>query len=375
MPTHQLLSHCPICQAAAKPLDIAISYGLPCFKERVRIVFTRCPSCAFVFQSNPLERADMATYYSASPRFRSAEDYDPLERLLHQTQLGFMVGNGLRPRSTLLDIGAEMGRLLDLAKKRYDAVTAYIEDSVFACEYINAHGRHRQIVELGENDRFDWVILSQVLEHIVDPVDFLRSLRPHVVDDGGVFIEVPCHAFWNNTECHFSFEHVNYFSPAALTATLQAAGFVTINAEIGTDARYWGGRLKYIRLAAQKSAVPQQDEVIAHYRREMGDRFAHLKSLASRHRDKGKLALYGAAELADLVFNNVPFEQGDVVAIFDTDTKKHGTRYHGLTVHSALDIPVINPALIVVLSGAETAIRDTIKRSGFTGSIIGWSEL
>jgi hypothetical protein len=375
--THLALTDCPICRRPAEPLAVGISYGLPCFKERVKIDYRCCPSCGFVFQGNPLSRPDLATYYSASPRYRDAES-SVVENQLHHAQLKFMTAEGPLQGRALLDIGADMGKFLDRAKELHGAATFYMEDSERGCAHINAHGRHRQIPSLQDEHRFDWIVLSQVLEHIVDPVSFLRLVRLDLAGDGRVFIEIPCQSFWDAKECHFSFEHVNYFSPATLASALQAAGFITTKMEVGTDQRYSQGNARIIRAVAQVSPVadlPPAKAAEAHYQRSMASRFEKIRALTAQHREKGKVGFYGAAELADLLLANTDLDRTALTAIFDTAAGRHGTTFHGLPVRSPKEIPAINPAVIVILSAAEVAIRETIRQTGFTGRVIGWSEL
>lgn len=377
MPTHLSITVCPICRRAATPLDIRISYSLPCFKDRVHIEFGCCEPCGFVFQTNPLTRADLETYYRASPRYRSTDD-SPTENRLRETQLNFMAKAGLRQECSVLDIGADMGKLLDLVKQRFAASTAYMEDSDFACAYINAHGRHRQITELSSSDRFDWIVLSQVAEHIVDPIPFLKSIRSHLTPDGRIFVEVPAHSYWDHKDYGFSFEHVNYFSPATLASTLRAAGFVTTHLEVCTDERYFQGRIRIIRSVAQVSPIADlafPGAVKGHHLRGMDNRFAKIAAIGAQNKNAGKIALYGAGELTDLVLNNTNLGVAEIAAIFDTDKGKHGTAFHGFPVRPPHDIATVKPAAIVVLSSAEIMIRETIRQTGFAGQVIGWNEL
>tara|TARA_B100000925_G_C21966076_1_gene455636 strand:+ start:292 stop:1353 length:1062 start_codon:yes stop_codon:yes gene_type:complete len=51
--------------------------------------------------------------------------------------------------------------------------------------------RHGSIEVLNENDKFDLIILSHVLEHIVDPKKFMREVSNFLTEDGLIYIEVP----------------------------------------------------------------------------------------------------------------------------------------------------------------------------------------
>jgi hypothetical protein len=206
-------------------------------------------------------------------------------------------------------------------------------------------------------------------------------MRRHLVPGGRVFIEVPCHGRWDEDEYGFSFEHVNYFSPSTLSLALQRSGFEMTALEVCTDHRYFDGKVKIIRALAHVSAAEPMsnvgEAVKSHYRKEFRARFEAARMLADRYRRDGKpgLALYGAAELADLLLSNTGLGGSDIIAIFDSDIKKHGTIFHGLSVHSPQNIPAMNVGAILILSGAVAAIRETIATLGFSGTVVGWTDL
>ena len=318
---HLNISHCPICSGIATPLGIRLSFHIAALNEKAQIDFACCNSCTFVFQSNPPTRAILKKYYRASPRYRSA-DVDTLEDGLRRNQVAFIERDGPLQGKAALDVGADMGKLLDLLRER-GCITAYMEDSEAACQHLRSHGRHREIGEALEGEHFDLLVLSQVLEHIADPIGYMRMMREHLASDGRVFIEVPCHSLWDGSEYGFSFEHVNYFSPSTLSLALRASGFGVTKLEICSDPRYFDGKVKIIRALAQPApagVVSNLAEAVkSHYRSEFGGRFEAARRLADRHRRDGQpgLALYGAAELADLLLSNTGFDCNDIVAIFE----------------------------------------------------------
>jgi 2-polyprenyl-3-methyl-5-hydroxy-6-metoxy-1,4-benzoquinol methylase len=55
----------------------------------------------------------------------------------------------------------------------------------------NVQVRQGSIEKLEPNERFDLIILSHVLEHIVYPADFLKEIKNFLNDDGILYIEVP----------------------------------------------------------------------------------------------------------------------------------------------------------------------------------------
>src|SRR5215468_8767051 len=113
MVDHLNISRCPICGWTATLLGVRMSFRVAALNEQVQIDFACCNSCTFVFQSNPLTRENMEKYYRASPRYRSA-DVDALEDGLRRNQAAFIEQAGPLQGKNVLDVGADMGKLLDL---------------------------------------------------------------------------------------------------------------------------------------------------------------------------------------------------------------------------------------------------------------------
>lgn len=375
MPERIQIARCPICGSTASSLGVRLRFRLVAFDEPISIDFAGCEECSFVFQANPLTRDGMATYYCNSPRLRSAT-VNPAEDALRRSQVAFIERHGLLTGKSVLDIGADMGKLLDVFVER-GCETAFMEDAETACRHLRSHGRHREIASLASDDCFDLICYSQVLEHIVEPVTYLANIRRQLRPAGRLFIEVPSHRRWDEMEYGFSFEHVNYFSSNTLAAALTRAGFSLLALEIGTDARYFDGKYEFIRAIAEVS--PKLDLAEAtqrHFAAEFGARFAAAATIARscRHGSQPRAALYGAAELADLLLANTAIAS-DVAAIFDSDPAKHGTRFHGIAVRSPSDLRHMDIDVIIILSGAVAAIRQTLESFEFKGRIVGWPDL
>lgn len=74
----------------------------------------------------------------------------------------------------------------------------------------------------------DLVCARHVLEHIAEPLPFLRGLQPAVCSRGAaLYLEVPSgNAVFGGDGCwDLIYQHVSYFSPAALVRLLEAAGY------------------------------------------------------------------------------------------------------------------------------------------------------
>jgi 2-polyprenyl-3-methyl-5-hydroxy-6-metoxy-1,4-benzoquinol methylase len=153
-------------------------------------------------------------------------------RELFDWVLGSLGGYAVRGKK-LLEVGSNIGLFLEVAGRHGWEATGY-EPSRWAVE----QGRQRFGVDLHEGtleeldgkERYDAVVMLDVLEHLVDPLEALRQLRGHVADDGLLTISTV-----NLSSIHarlrkgawpwFIRPHLHYFSPETLHATLLAAGF------------------------------------------------------------------------------------------------------------------------------------------------------
>jgi SAM-dependent methyltransferase len=162
--------------------------------------------------------------------------------------------DGLRPRvaganGALLDIGCHAGRFLVLAQKAgWRAEGTEINERTAAHAAATGGGPvHRlpagRVLELGR--RFDALTLTDVLEHIPEPVALLSTLRHAVVDGGWVAIKVPCgpaqlvKESWRarlvsgyRATVADNLVHVSHFSPRSLRLALERSGFGDVSVEI-----------------------------------------------------------------------------------------------------------------------------------------------
>lgn len=100
--------------------------------------------------------------------------------------------------------------------------------------------------------RFDLIFHSDVIEHMAEPLKFLKETRQQLNDDGVLIIAVPdsSESLKNGDISIFLHQHINYFDPESLKYIIQAAGFGSILIEKAE----FGGSL-YCRAIKKKSPV------------------------------------------------------------------------------------------------------------------------
>lgn len=376
----QRIAACPICGGAMEPLGLSEEYTLKALGARVRIDFGICRACSFVCQTSVLPLDALMRYYRDSPKLREGKP-SATDRDLYAAQAAFMASAAPLRETSVLDVGADMGKLLDHLAADYGCRTFYQEENATAKAWLREHGRHADAADPSGCAPFDWIVLSQVLEHIVDPVAMLQGLRTLSAPDGKLFVEVPNHGFWDESDIGLFFEHVNYFSPASLTAALDRAGFHVLSLSVTSDRHYFNGRCRIIRACAQRYPEALLRDaagaVREHERRHKTARLEAVDALSRELVRDGKpgLALYGAADLADQVFRQTGAQRERIAAIFDSDVRKHGQDFQGFTVLPPSEILSVAPGAIVILSSAETDIARTIEGLGYRGRVVCWSDL
>lgn len=213
-----------------------------------------CQDCGLV-QSGPCPTLQqLADYYAVDYRngcFAGADVADlsqfPLDNLFYYNR-GQSIAELVAPyltaqRSTgqsprILDIGAGYGHILHALGERFPTATrTAIEFSEVCVTHlrslgITVHAEPAETVLPRLNEQFDLIVLSHVLEHLLDPQSMLQMIHERLAPGGLLYIEVPhipAEAVTDYIDSvwapRFDEPHITFFSPQPLTRLLQQAGF------------------------------------------------------------------------------------------------------------------------------------------------------
>jgi SAM-dependent methyltransferase len=156
------------------------------------------------------------------------------------------------PRSerTLLDVGAHVGRFLDRARQsgwQAEGIELNPQTAAFAARrtQLPVHQVNAQRLVL-EGKQYGAVTLTDVLEHIPDPVKTLTTIRKLLIAGGWAAVKVPCgrnQLLKEHVRALFckrhrisvadNLVHVSHFSPTSLRRALQTAGFSRVFLTVG----------------------------------------------------------------------------------------------------------------------------------------------
>jgi 2-polyprenyl-3-methyl-5-hydroxy-6-metoxy-1,4-benzoquinol methylase len=191
-----------------------------------------CLRCGMVSSQPRLEPSQILERYAAvedEEYFSEEEGRRELFEWVLDVMSGYFV-----PGKRLLEVGSNVGLFLDTAQKAGWSPRG-IEPSRWAVET----GRRRFGVDLEQRSlesleeaprSADAVVLLDVLEHLVDPVDSLRRLRQVVADDGILVLSTinlaGLHARLRGSRWPWLIRpHLHYFTPATLHRILESADF------------------------------------------------------------------------------------------------------------------------------------------------------
>jgi len=220
---------CRICSG-----DTSNSYTLHSHRNGEAVQVFYCNACNAYFSAGGLtnyDNSDLIDYYlpyEQAIRHRFIKDFKFVESLITPGRF--------------LDIGAGMGYSLEVANRRGWLATGLEPNSVLA-RHANSRGLNVINAYLSEefSGEYDFILIDNVLEHILQPADFLK-IATHLLAPSGVMMVAVPPLDWlrkllgmsGYVRDHITVpqlnvfsevdEHVNIFSRKAMSRLIQNSG-------------------------------------------------------------------------------------------------------------------------------------------------------
>jgi SAM-dependent methyltransferase len=215
------------------------------FPEDTLFPIVRCRQCRFVYSQRLLDSSLLNALYE---RMISEENDRRHEESLYMTRVysGIFTlllnsGAGKEPRNSplkLLDFGGGTGAFCQVASApQIDPVC--FETSERRLRLIRAKGLNviDQFDQIAAHGPYDMILCNQVLEHVPQPKDILRTFARILSPGGSAYLAVPAYPdeiLARNAERYRSgdkypldlnpWEHLNYFSPESFRVMLEDCG-------------------------------------------------------------------------------------------------------------------------------------------------------
>jgi 2-polyprenyl-3-methyl-5-hydroxy-6-metoxy-1,4-benzoquinol methylase len=230
---------CHVCQSAR------VYYLLSTDDYRV----VRCDDCGLVFLNPQPSDDELARIYNADYFLGSdSEEGRQAASEIKQATASLYLSEIRRYRGSesgrLLEIGCGDGDFLVLAEAGGWRVTG-IEYSPAACEKArrrlkNGEVRCGELQQAGlAAEQFDLCVVSDVLEHVRSPFDFLQEIHRLLKPGGTLFIATPSIDSWSarflrQKWMEFKAEHLTYFDRQTLQTALFKSGFRDVIVQPGS---------------------------------------------------------------------------------------------------------------------------------------------
>lgn len=389
------LRPCPVCQRRDANLLHTMQYPV----EKGRILPTEyrivgCCGCGMVFDDFDAEEAAFARYYSSAEKYSLSNIVGSGERTEEAAIRFQKIADFITPfisdkNAFIADIGCGRGELLNELNRRGLKNLCAIDNSPKCIEFIKQHTNwktiHSMLEDLTGEQNFDFIICSQIFEHLFSPPRALQILSRNLVPAGMIFIEVPnarCYEKFIHRPYHyFDAEHINHFSAAHLSLLLQTAGFEIISSGeientlltgiIYPDCYVLARKTDNRRPPADIAISSDYSEKISLYLKKSAEMAADRRQLLHTINPKEKYFLWGLGAYGLKLINSGVFDTWNIAGLIDVDPSRHGQVIRGYCVYGPEILHATKNCGVCITSAIyEKQIRQQLAAMAFSGDII-----
>lgn len=200
--------------------------------------------------------------------YRAIAERDLSDSLQDETQLARKASDDARRLGSVaglrvLEVGPGQGhlaRLLTRAGARVDLVDVVETYLKRLAPAVSGQVFVENVEQLSMNRSYDWVILADVLEHVLNPGDALLSAWSVLRPGGKIYLRSPSYEslvrYSRRLGCPWEAVHLRTYTPYLLNLELRYCGF-----DLVRKARTWGAPFRLPRLGLLPAAFPNQNKL------------------------------------------------------------------------------------------------------------------
>jgi 2-polyprenyl-3-methyl-5-hydroxy-6-metoxy-1,4-benzoquinol methylase len=198
----QNIKECPICKRKTKDNVIVATKG----KFSSEFVMVQCKNCEVFYHNEYFTKDELKKYYNnldSNGMMRNVHDKIPKGKTIQEDVMkkrSWASGNKFKhihliPEGIkVLDIGSGGGGAGRYLQNTRHCESTFIEPNVqwynmLKKEKLNVIQGFFEDIEL--KDKFDWIIMGDVLEHFLDPVLVVDKIHNLLVDSGKFYFNTP----------------------------------------------------------------------------------------------------------------------------------------------------------------------------------------
>ena len=357
--------------------------GLP---DEYNIV--ECNICGFVYDDMVASQNIFDNYYARNARYENMSLYSSASEIKKSGLLRFEDGinefkSFINTNSRILDMGCANGGFLYVLKSHgyhnivgldlSEKCVSNVKDLGIDC-YNGGCFSIPDNFSKKFNNNFDLIILSHVIEHIYDVNLAMNTLGKLLNEKGMLYIEVPdaskYYDFYlelNLNPLHFfDLEHINHFNKETLTNLGKKFGFKVINSSEKVALGYPNISMILKKETDDSGAklIRYDDKNLKKYVSKSNEDDAKVKKrLSELVASQEKIILWGIGAFTLSLFKK-GLNDCNVVAIVDSDKKKHGININGIKVEDPEIIKNYEATIVILPVRFQNEINQQINEMG-----------
>lgn len=197
-------------------------------------------------------------------------------------------------------------------------------------------------------EKFDLITLIHTLEHLINPIDVLSSIRGCLREGGGLFIQVP-----NVEKNPFDIliaDHLLHLTPLTLTSILIRAGFTIVYLETDVVSKEIS-LFAVPNMDVENNQLPLGNIDLENIKATVNNNLNFIQQLLCETeilKSKGDFAIFGTSIASTWLYNYFP----EVAFFIDEDPNRIGRLLYGKQVWAPADVYGKNVPISIPLSPA-----------------------
>lgn len=355
-----------------------------------------CKRCGGAYAGNIEENMPLDEYYRKMSRYEGG-NFRQVSNLWEQYLIDVKMVNEVVPENAyILDVGCAFGGLLNEFKKVGYQNLYGVEPSKSNCDYaVKEYGINVYEGNLGDdipelhNIKFDLLILSGVLEHLVDVRKSVELCHSYLKENGKLLVIVPDAGMFVQHEDlyqEFSMEHINYFDIDSLSKLMKSVSvegrhFRLVSSERNKKNRGMASLWErmpdnMIDLNFSESLSGENSDVSGY--NVIGRYLESCKAFGGRLREKmasfnkeNGYYIWGAGTNTAMLVQERIVNVNDIKGIFDSNRNYEGFMAYGQKIQQPEALRKLPPLPILIGSQeAYKAIKKSINEMGLKNNIL-----
>ena len=357
---------CPICDNTKGEILHSMKFSLldnAILPNQFDVV--ACANCGFVFNDSSATQEDYNRHYSCNSIYEStnlkglggSNDNNKFLEIFER------IKPFLSKNLSIVDVGCAQGGMLNVLKDNGYSHLYGMDLSKANLEALQKQGItpwNNSICDISNvKQKFDFIILSHILEHVYDLQTAVHNLKTILNNNGYAYVEVPDASkyaeYYPEAPFHFfNIEHINHFDLNSLVNLFGLHGFKFI--QTFETSTFVDASIQYpvvgVILQSQSSC---KDNVITYIKRCTNDINRINKIFYEIQNKKNSVVIWGAGMYAQWLMKNSALASCDIKFFVDKACAKHGKFVEGIEVKpvdTLLDEKFNNDNTAIIIAAA-----------------------